>query len=94
GRVVAPPHLILTTGLNLAGKKKEAALIARRFCDHVKEKGVILGFAPYDYYPLTGEKAKIYNGPIASDGWSWSTWCACSVLMMITSIIPEAEAQA
>lgn len=94
GRVVAPPHLILTTGLNLAGKKKEAALIARRFCDHVKEKGVILGFAPYDYYPLTGEKANIFNGPVASDGWSWSTWCACSVLMMITSIIPEAEAEA
>ena len=75
----------------MAGKNKEAALIARRFCDHVKENGVILGFAPYEYYPLTGEKADITYGPVASDGWSWSTWCAAGVMMMITSIIPEAE---
>lgn len=91
GRVVAPIIQIITAGLNMAGKNKEAALIARRFCDHVKENGVILGFAPYEYYPLTGEKADITYGPVASDGWSWSTWCAAGVMMMITSIIPEAE---
>jgi hypothetical protein len=91
GRVVAPPHMPITVGLNLAGKKKEAALIARRWCDNVKEKGIILGFAPYEYYKLTGEKANISYGPVASDGWSWSSWAACCTLTMITSIIPEGE---
>jgi hypothetical protein len=91
GRVVAPPHMPLTVGLNVAGKKKEAALIARRWCDNVKEKGIILGFAPYEYYKLTGEKANITHGPVASDGWSWSSWAAACTLMMITSIIPEEE---
>jgi putative isomerase len=91
GRVVAPPHMPITVGLNLAGKKKEAALIARRWCDNVNEKGIILGFAPYEYYKLTGEKANISYGPVASDGWSWSPWAACCTLTMITSIIPEGE---
>jgi hypothetical protein len=91
GRVVAPPHMCLTTGLYFAGKKKEAAKIARRWCDNVKEKGVILGFAPYDHYKLTGEKANITHGPVASDGWSWSSWAAACTLMMITVIIPGAE---
>lgn len=91
GRVVAPPHMPILVGLNAAGKKKEAALIARRWCDNVKEKGIILGFAPYEYYKLTGEKADITHGPVASDGWSWSPWAACCTLMMITSIIPEGE---
>ncbi len=91
GRVVAPPHMFMTVGLNLAGKKKEAARIARRWCGNVKEKGVILGFAPYEHYKLTGEKANITYGPVASDGWSWSTWSACCTLMMITSVIPDAE---
>jgi hypothetical protein len=91
GRVVAPPHMSMTVGLNAAGKKKEAALISRRWCDNVAEKGVILGFAPYEYYKLTGEKANITHGPVASDGWSWSPWAACCTLMMITAIIPDAE---
>lgn len=91
GRVVAPPHLILTAGLNMAGKKKEAALIARRWCDNVKEKGIILGFAPYEYYKLTGEKADITYGPVASDGWCWSPWGAGCTMLMITSVIPDAE---
>lgn len=89
--MVAPAHLIMTVGLNIAGKKKEAAMIARRFCDTVKERGIILGFAPYDYYKATGKKADIPTGPIASDSWSWSSWSACSVLTMITSIIPEGD---
>lgn len=92
GRVVAPPHLIMTAGLNMAGKKKEAALIARRWCDNVKEKGIILGFAPYEYYKLTGEKANISYGPVASDGWCWSPWAAGCTMLMITSVIPEADA--
>lgn len=91
GRVVAPAQLFLTVGLNMAGKKKEAAMIARRFCDTVRERGCILGFAPYDYYPLTGEKADIQPGPVASDGWPWSSWSACSTLTMITCIITEGE---
>jgi hypothetical protein len=91
GRVVAPPHMCMTVGLNLAGKKKEAALISRRWCDNVQENGIILGFAPYEYYKLTGEKANITVGPVASDGWSWSSWAAACTLTMITSIIPDAE---
>ncbi len=91
GRVVAPPHMPITVGLNAAGKKREAAMIARRWCDNVKEKGIILGFAPYEYYKLTGEKADITHGPVASDGWCWSPWAACCTLMMITSIIPEGD---
>ncbi|MDR1217465.1 MAG: hypothetical protein LBJ99_02640, partial [Oscillospiraceae bacterium] len=57
GRVVAPQNMILTVGLQAAGKHSEASAIARRFCDQVSREGVILGFAPYDYYPLTGKKA-------------------------------------
>ncbi|MCR4772523.1 MAG: hypothetical protein K5855_09470 [Oscillospiraceae bacterium] len=91
GRVVAPAQIFITAGLHLAGRKKEAAMIARRFCDTVKERGCILGFAPYDYYPLTGEKADITPGPVASDGWPWSSWSACNTLTMITCIIPEGE---
>jgi glycogen debranching enzyme len=92
GRVVAPPHLILTAGLNLAGKKKEAAKIARRWCDNVNKNGIILGFAPYEYYKLTGKKADITYGPVASDGWCWSPWAAGPTMAMITHIIPEADA--
>jgi hypothetical protein len=92
GRVVAPLQMICTVGLMNAGKKKEAALIARRFCDKVREKGVILGFAPFDYYPLTGEKATdVYDfeeKPVASDGWPWSGWSACNVMTMLTAVIP------
>lgn len=89
GRVVAPPHMFITAGLNQAGKKKEAALIARRWCDNVQEKGVILGFAPYEYYKLTGKKANVNHGPVASDGWAYSGWAAACTMMMITTIIPE-----
>lgn len=89
GRVVAPPHLIFCVGLNLAGKKKEAALIARRWCDTVKERGIILGFPPYEYYKLTGEKAAIEHGPVASDGWCWSPWAAGCTMTLLTSIIAE-----
>jgi len=87
GRVVAPQNMILTVGLKSAGKDKEAALIARRFCDKVKDEGIILGFAPYDYYPLTGKKADMQVPPIATDGWPWTTWCANTFLTMATYIV-------
>lgn len=92
GRVVAPVQAYLCCGLNLAGKKKEAALIARRFASHVQEKGCILGFPPRtDVYPATGKPVYIAPGPVASDGWPWSSWCAASCLNLITCIIPEGE---
>lgn len=94
GRVVAPVQLFMCTGLNLAGKKKEAAIIARRFCDHVQNMGCILGFPPrIDTYQATGEPIYIQPGPVASDGWPWSSWCACSCITLITRIIPEGEAE-
>lgn len=95
GRVVAPLNMILTLGLSMAGKKKEAAMIARRFCDHIAKEGVILGFAPFDYYPLTGEKVsdlnEFQNVPVPSDGWPWSSWSACNVMIMLSYVIPEGE---
>ena len=84
--------VVFITGLNLAGKKKEAALIARRFCACSQERGCILGFPPRtDVYPATGKPIFITPGPVASDGWPWSSWNACSNLTLITSVIPEGE---
>ena len=92
GRVVAPMQAYICCGLNLAGKKKEAALIARRFAAHAQEKGCILGFPPRtDIYPATGEPVYIMPGPVASDGWPWASWAATACLYLITSIIPEGE---
>ncbi len=92
GRVVAPVQLFMCAGLNLAGKKKEAAYIARRFCACSQERGCILGFPPRtDVYPATGKPIFITPGPVASDGWPWSSWNACSNLTLITSVIPEGE---
>ena len=91
--MVAPVQLFLCAGLNLAGKKKEAAMIARRFCAHSQQKGCILGFPPRtDTYLATGKPVYITPGPVASDGWPWSSWNACSNLTLMTCIIPEGEA--
>ncbi|MCL2409520.1 MAG: hypothetical protein FWC96_07915 [Oscillospiraceae bacterium] len=87
GRVVGPQNMILTVGLQSAGKQKEADMIARRFCDHVKREGIILGYAPYDYYPLTGEKAEEQIPPAITDGWPWSSWTANCFLTMCGSVI-------
>ena len=87
GRVVGPQNMILTVGLQAAGKQKEAELIARRFCDHAEREGVILGYAPYDYFPLSGEPAPDQPYPIVTDGWPWSSWTANCVLTMLGSII-------
>ena len=93
GRVVAPLNMMISVGLSLAGKTKEAALIARRFCRRCDEKGCLLGFAPYDYYPLTGEKVpdldEFENRPVPSDGWPWATWSACNVMTMLTYVLPR-----
>ena len=87
GRVVGPMNMILTVGLQAAGKQKEADMIARRFCDHVNREGVILGFAPYNYYKYNGEKADQQIPPIAADAWPWSPWTANCFLTMVTEII-------
>ncbi len=92
GRVVAPVQAFMCCGLNLAGKKKEAALIARRFAQVSQERGCILGFPPRtDVYPATGKPVYIAPGPVASDGWPWSGWNACNCLTLITQVIPEGE---
>ena len=95
GRVVAPLNMMISVGLSLAGKTKEAALIARRFCRRCDEKGCLLGFAPYDYYPLTGEKVpdldEFENMPVPSDGWPWATWSACNVMTMLTYVLPRED---
>ncbi len=95
GRVVAPLNMMISVGLSLAGKTKEAALIARRFCRRCDEKGCLLGFAPYDYYPLTGEKVpdldEFENRPVPSDGWPWATWSACNVMTMLTYVLPRED---
>ena len=87
GRVVGPMNMIMTVGLQAAGKQKEADMIARRFCDHVNREGIILGYAPYNYYKWSGEKAAQQVPPHAADGWAWSSWCANSYLTMVTGVI-------
>lgn len=95
GRVVGPVQAYLCAGLNLAGKKQEAAKIARRFCAISQERGCILGFPPRtDTYAATGKPVYIAPGPVASDGWPWSSWTAASNLILMSTIIPEAEAEA
>ena len=87
GRVVGPLNMIITVGLQSAGKQKEADYIARRFCDHVNREGIILGYAPYNYYKFNGEKADQQIPPHLADGWTWSTWTANCFLTMVTGII-------
>jgi len=87
GRVVGPMNVILTVGLQAAGKQKEADMIARRFCDHVNREGIILGYAPYNYYKYNGEKADQQIPPHPADGWPVSPWTACSYLAMVTGVI-------
>ncbi|MDR0819800.1 MAG: hypothetical protein LBN43_09560 [Oscillospiraceae bacterium] len=87
GRVVGPQNMIITVGLQAAGKQKEADLIARRFCDQASREGIILGYAPYNYYKHNGEKAAQQVPPHPADGWPWSSWSANSFLTMATGII-------
>jgi hypothetical protein len=87
GRVVAPQNMILSVGLQAAGKQAEAEEIARRFCDHIAKEGMILGFAPYDHFPLTGLPAEDQPRPFATDGWPWTTWSANCFMTMASSVI-------
>ncbi|MCL2124886.1 MAG: hypothetical protein FWH33_02720 [Oscillospiraceae bacterium] len=87
GRVVGPMNMILTVGLQAAGKQAEADMIARRYCDHTNREGIILGYAPYNYYKYNGEKAAQQIPPHAADGWAWSSWSANSYLTMVTGVI-------
>ena len=87
GRVVGPQNMIISVGLQAAGKQKEADIVARRFCDHVSREGIILGYAPYNYYKHNGEKAKQQRPPIQADAWPWSPWTANSFLTMVTGVI-------
>ena len=87
GRVVGPMNMILSVGLQAAGKQKEAEIIARRYCDHTNREGIILGYAPYNYYKYNGEKAAQQIPPQPADGWAWSSWSANCFLTMVTGII-------
>lgn len=87
GRVVGPMNMILTVGLQAAGKQKEADYIARRYCDHTGREGIILGYAPLNYYSHNGEKAAQQIPPHPADGWAWSSWSANSYLTMVTGVI-------
>jgi hypothetical protein len=87
GRVAGPMNMILTVGLQAAGKQKEADMIARRYCDHAQREGIILGYAPYNYYKYNGAKADQQIPPHPADGWPWSCWSANCCLTMATGII-------
>ena len=87
GRVVGPMNMILTVGLQAAGKQKEADIIARRYCDLAKREGIILGYAPYNIYKSSGKTADQQIPPIVTDGWPWGAWSANCVLTMATGII-------
>lgn len=90
GRVIVAVNMILSVGLHLAGKKKEASMIARRICDKIKQDGMILGFAPpYSHYPLTGAKVELDVPPLVTDPWPWNTWAANCFLTMAASVIED-----
>ena len=87
GRVIGPQNMILAVGLQAAGKQKEAEIVARRFCDHVNREGIILGYAPYNYYKHNGAKARQQIPPHQADGWTWSPLTANCFLTMVTGVI-------
>ncbi len=89
GRVVAPQQMYTSVGLYLAGKKKEAKLIASRWCETVKELGPRLGFKPYTEYPLTGKPADFLVEPECGDGWSWCAWSACPTMTMLQIVLGD-----
>jgi len=90
GRVVAPVQMIISVGLWIAGKKKEARTIAEAWCDAAADIGVRLGFKPYEVNPVTGKIAPAIIEPQPSDSWSWSSWSACCTMMMLETILSEA----
>jgi len=87
GRVIGPQNMIITVGLRSSGKLEAADMIARRFCAHADREGVILGYAPYNYMPATGEAAAQQVPPTPADGWPWSSWTANSIITMLTGVM-------
>ena len=89
GRVVAPVQLFICIGLWLAGRKKEARVIAEAWCENVAKKGVRLGFKPFEIMPLTGKPAVAIIEPQPSDSWAWSSWSACCTLTILQIILSD-----
>ena len=89
GRVITPCNMLTAVGLYRCGKVEEAREISRRVCQNLFDNGILLGFAPFDYEPTTGEPVETYPNPTGSDGWAWTTWAASSALVMLTGIMPD-----
>ncbi|MBQ8831075.1 MAG: hypothetical protein IJ017_05715 [Oscillospiraceae bacterium] len=89
GRVVAPFQMYISVGLWLAGKKEEARKIAEAWCDTVMDKGVRLGFKPYEIHPLTGEPDPTIIEPQPSDSWAWAAWSACCTMTILQIVLGE-----
>ena len=89
GRVITPCNMLTAVGLYRCGKVAEAREISKRVCQNLYDNGIILGFAPSDIEPATGEPVVTWENPTGSDGWSWTTWAASSALVMLTGIMPE-----
>ncbi|NLO46725.1 MAG: hypothetical protein GX111_00170 [Clostridiales bacterium] len=83
GRVITPSNMLTAMGFYRCGRKDIAKLITERVCKNIYEKGVILGFAPYDFEITTGKPINTYPNPTASDGWPWNSWAGSSVLTML-----------
>ncbi len=90
GRAVAPAQMFISVGLYLAGKTEEAKKIARRWCDTVKERGLRLGFQPYETYLHNGEPAHMLMQPVIGDSWSWCGWSACTTMTMLELVLGDA----
>ncbi|MDR1217290.1 MAG: hypothetical protein LBJ99_01755 [Oscillospiraceae bacterium] len=91
GRVVTPCNMLTAMGLYRCGKREQAREISRRVCQNLYDNGIILGFAPSDTEPTTGEPVETWPNPTGSDGWSWTSWAASSAIVMLTAIMPEDE---
>jgi hypothetical protein len=88
GRVITPCNMLTAVGLYRCGKKDEAREICRRICRNLYENGILLGYAPLPT-EVDGSPIITYPNPTGSDGWSWTTWAASSVIVMLTGILPE-----
>ncbi|MBQ8831084.1 MAG: hypothetical protein IJ017_05760 [Oscillospiraceae bacterium] len=90
GRVITPCNMLTAVGFYRCGKIEVAKEICRRCCQNQYDNGIILGYAPMDT-EVDGSPIDTWPNPTASDGWSWTTWAASSVLTMITGILPDGE---
>lgn len=89
GRVVAPVQMLMSVGLYSAGKKEEAKKIAKAFCDKVNQEGMLLGYAPSDVEPATGEPVRNPQFPTPLDPWPWASWTAANFLIMASAILND-----